>query len=92
MGKVKVVSKNNQVSVKVKSTKDEQLNQNMAELLSNTAVEGFLPFHIVSDNNGFTAEYGIAGYETAKEFFKNRVIDQHTFSVFMRSSVRHFCI
>ena len=40
MGKVKVVSKNNQVSVKVKSTKDEQLNQNMAELLSNTAVEG----------------------------------------------------
>ena len=26
MGKVKVVSKNNQVSVKVKSTKDEQLN------------------------------------------------------------------
>lgn len=43
MGKVKVVSKNNQVSVKVKSTKDEQLNQNMAELLSNTAVEGFLP-------------------------------------------------
>ena len=54
MGKVKVVSKNNQVSVKVKSTKDEQLNQNMAELLSNTAVEGFLPFHIVSDNNGFT--------------------------------------
>ena len=29
MGKVKVVSKNNQVSVKVKSTKDEQLNQNM---------------------------------------------------------------
>ena len=87
MGKVKVVSKNNQVSVKVKSTKDEQLNQNMAELLSNTAVEGFLPFHIVSDNNGFTAEYGIAGYETAKEFFKNRVIDQHTFSVFMRSSV-----
>ena len=34
MGKVKVVSKNNQVSVKVKSTKDEQLNQNMAELLS----------------------------------------------------------
>ena len=32
MGKVKVVSKNNQVSVKVKSTKDEQLNQNMAEL------------------------------------------------------------
>ena len=87
MGKVKVVSKNNQVSVKVKSTKDEQLNQNMAELLSNTAVEGFLPFHIVSDNNGFTAEYGTAGYETAKEFFKNRVIDQHTFSVFMKSSV-----
>ncbi|MFQ7394591.1 MAG: hypothetical protein ACLRMX_05285 [Lachnospira eligens] len=43
-GKVKVVSKNNQVSVKVKSTKDEQLNQNMAELLSNTAVEGFLLF------------------------------------------------
>ena len=87
MGKVKVVSKNNQVSVKVKSTKDEQLNQNMAELLSNTAVEGFLPFHIVSDNNGFAAEYGTAGYETAKEFFKNRVIDQHTFSVFMKSSV-----
>ena len=87
MGKVKVVSKNNQVSVKVKSTKDEQLNQNMAELLSNTAVEGVLPFHIVSDNNGFTAEYGTAGYETAKEFFKNRVIDQHTFSVFMKSSV-----
>lgn len=40
MGKVKVVSKNNQVSVKVKSTKDEQLNQNMAELLSNTAEIG----------------------------------------------------
>ena len=51
MGKVKVVSKNNQVSVKVKSTKDEQLNQNMAELLSNTAVEGFLPFHIVSEQS-----------------------------------------
>ena len=41
----------------------------------------------MSDNNGFTAEYGTAGYETAKEFFKNRVIDQHTFSVFMKSSV-----
>lgn len=87
MGKVKIISKNNQISVKVKSTKGEQLNQDMAELLSKTAVEGFLPFYIVSDNNGFTAEYGIAGYETAKEFFKNRVIDQHTFSVFMKSSV-----
>ena len=49
MGKVKVVSKNNQVSVKVKSTKGEQLNQNMAELLSKTEVEGFLPFYITSD-------------------------------------------
>lgn len=87
MGKVKVISKNNQVSVKVKSIKGEQLNQDMAELLSKTAVEGFLPFCIVTDNNGFTAEYRIAGYETAKEFFKNRVIDQHTFSVFMKSSV-----
>lgn len=87
MGKVKVISKNNRISVKVKSIKGEQLNQDMAELLSKTAVEGFLPFSIVTDNNGFTAEYGIAGYETAKEFFKNRVIDQHTFSVFMKSSV-----
>lgn len=88
MGKVKVVSKNNQVSVKVKSTKGEQLNQNMAELLSRTEVEGFLPFYITSEGSGFYAEYGIAGYETAKEFFKNRVIDQHTFSVFMKSSVK----
>ena len=88
MGKVKVVSKNNQVSVKVKSTKGEQLNQNMAELLSNTEVEGFLPFYITSDGSSFSAEYGIAGYETAKDFFKNRVIDQHTFSVFMKSSVK----
>lgn len=88
MGKVKVVSKNNQISVKVKSTKGEQLNQNMAELLSKTEVEGFLPFYITSDGSSFSAEYGIAGYETAKEFFKNRVIDQHTFSVFMKSSVK----
>lgn len=88
MGKVKVVSKNNQVSVKVKSTKGEQLNQNMAELLSKTEVEGFLPFYITSDGSSFSAEYGIAGYETAKDFFKNRVIDQHTFSVFMKSSVK----
>ena len=88
MGKVKVVSKNNQVSVKVKSTKGEQLNQNMAELLSKTEVEGFLPFYITSDGSSFSAEYGMAGYETAKEFFKNRVIDQHTFSVFMKSSVK----
>ena len=88
MGKVKVVSKNNQVSVKVKSTKGEQLNQNMAELLSKTEVEGFLPFYITSDGSSFSAEYGIAGYETAREFFKNRVIDQHTFSVFMKSSVK----
>ena len=88
MGKVKVVSKNNQVSVKVKSTKGEQLNQNMAELLSKTEVEGFLPFYITSDGSSFSAEYGIAEYETAKDFFKNRVIDQHTFSVFMKSSVK----
>lgn len=88
MGKVKVVSKNNQVSVKVKSTKGEQLNQNMAELLSKTEVEGFLPFYITSDGSSFSAEYGIAGYETVKDFFKNRVIDQHTFSVFMKSSVK----
>ncbi len=88
MGKVKVVSKNNQVSVKVKSTKGEQLNQSMAELLSKTEVEGFLPFYITSDGSSFSAEYGIAGYETAKGFFKNRVIDQHTFSVFMKSSVK----
>lgn len=88
MGKVKVVSKNNQVSVKVKSTKGEQLNHSMAELLSKTEVEGFLPFYITSDGSSFSAEYGIAGYETAKEFFKNRVIDQHTFSVFMKSSVK----
>ena len=88
MGKVKVVSKNNRVSVKVKSTKGEQLNQNMAELLSKTEVEGFLPFYITSDGSSFSAEYGIAGYETAKDFFKNRVIDQHTFSVFMKSSVK----
>lgn len=88
MGKVKVVSKNNQVSVKVKSTKGEQLNHSMAELLSKTEVEGFLPFYITSDGSSFSAEYGIAGYETAKDFFKNRVIDQHTFSVFMKSSVK----
>ena len=60
----------------------------MAELLSKTEVEGFLPFYITSDGSSFSAEYGIAGYETAKEFFKNRVIDQHTFSVFMKSSVK----
>lgn len=88
MGKVRVVSKNNQVSVKVKSTKGEQLNHSMAELLSKTEVEGFLPFYITSDGSSFSAEYGIAGYETAKGFFKNRVIDQHTFSVFMKSSVK----
>ena len=88
MGKVRVVSKNNQVSVKVKSTKGEQLNHSMAELLSKTEVEGFLPFYLTSDGSSFSAEYGIAGYETAKEFFKNRVIDQHTFSVFMKSSVK----
>lgn len=88
MGKVRVVSKNNQVSVKVKSTKGEQLNHSMAELLSKTEVEGFLPFYITSDGSSFSAEYGIAGYETAKDFFKNRVIDQHTFSVFMKSSVK----
>ena len=41
MGKVKVVSKNNQVSVKVKSTKDEQLNQNMAETQYITQVKRF---------------------------------------------------
>ena len=88
MGKVRVVSKNNQVSVKVKSTKGEQLNHSMAELLSKTEVEGFLPFYITSDGSSFSAEYGIAGYETTKDFFKNRVIDQHTFSVFMKSSVK----
>lgn len=88
MGKVRVVSKNNQVSVKVKSTKGEQLNHSMAELLSKTEVEGFLPFYITSDGSSFSAEYGIAGYETAKDFFKNRVIDQHTFSVFMKSNVK----
>lgn len=88
MGKVRVVSKNNQVSVKVKSTKGEQLNHSMAELLSKTEVEGFLPFYITSDGSSFSAEYGIAGYETVKDFFKNRVIDQHTFSVFMKSSVK----
>ena len=60
----------------------------MAELLSKTEVEGFLPFYITSDGSSFSAEYGIAGYETAKDFFKNRVIDQHTFSVFMKSSVK----
>ena len=38
--------------------------------------------------SSFSAEYGIAGYETVKDFFKNRVIDQHTFSVFMKSSVK----
>ena len=56
MGKVKVVSKNNQVSVKVKSTKGEQLNHSMAELLSKTAVEGFLPFHIASDGNAVSQQ------------------------------------
>lgn len=44
MGKVKVVSKNNQVSVKVKSTKGEQLNQNMAELLSKQKLKDFCLF------------------------------------------------
>lgn len=74
MGKVKVVSKNNQVSVKVKSTKGEQLNQNMAELLSKTEVEGFLPFYITSDGSSFSAEYGIAGYETAKDFLRTELL------------------
>ena len=60
----------------------------MAAYLSGVAVEGFLPFYIVTDAEGFTAEYGAAGFETAKEFFKNRVIDQNTFYNFMDSSVK----
>lgn len=54
----------------------------MAELLSNTAVEGFLPFHIVSDNNGFAAEYGTAGYETAKEFLKQGYRPAYFFCIY----------
>lgn len=88
MGKVKVTSKNNQVTVQIRSSVGEQLNQNMAAYLSGVAVEGFLPFYIVTDAEGFTAEYGAAGFETAKEFFKNRVIDQNTFYNFMDSSVK----
>lgn len=88
MGKVKVTSKNNQVTVQIRSSNGEQLNQNMAAYLSGIAVEGFQPFYIVTDTEGFTAEYGAAGFETAKEFFKNRVIDQNTFYNFMDSSVR----
>lgn len=44
MGKVKVTSKNNQVTVQIRSSVGEQLNQNMAAYLSGVAVEGFLPF------------------------------------------------
>lgn len=44
MGKVRVVSKNNQVSVKVKSTKGEQLNHSMAELLSKQKLKDFCLF------------------------------------------------
>ena len=88
MGKVKVTSRNNQVTVQIRSSSGEQLNQNMAAYLSGVAVEGFLPFYIVTDAEGFTAEYGAAGFETAKDFFKNRVIDQNTFYNFMDSSVK----
>lgn len=88
MGKVKVTSKNNQVKVQIRSSNGEQLNQNMAAYLSSVNVEGFLPFYIVTNSEGFTAEYGAAGFETAKDFFKNRVIDQNTFYNFIDSSVK----
>ncbi len=88
MGKVKVTSRNNQVKVQIRSSNGEQLNQNMAAYLSSVNVEGFLPFYIVTNSEGFTAEYGAAGFETAKDFFKNRVIDQNTFYNFIDSSVK----
>lgn len=88
MGKVKVTSKNNQVTVQIRNSNGEQLNQDMAAYISSKYVEGFLPFYIVTDDEGFTAEYDAAGFETAKEFFKNRVIDQNTFYNFMDSSVK----
>ena len=74
MGKVKVVSKNNQVSVKVKSTKGEQLNQNMAELLSKTEVEGFLPFYITSDGSSFSAEYGMQDMKQLRNFLRTELL------------------
>ena len=88
MGKVKVISKNNQVSVQIENIRGEQLDSNMVSSLSNTTVEGFLPFFIASNNSGFTVEYGAAGVMTAKDYFKNRVIEQNTFATFMESSVK----
>ncbi|WP_158556607.1 MULTISPECIES: hypothetical protein [Clostridia] len=44
MGKVKVTSKNNQVTVQIRSSVGEQLNQNMAAYLSGVAVEAFCLF------------------------------------------------
>lgn len=88
MGKVKVNSRNNQVYVQIRSTAGEQINVNAATELSRIMVDGFLPFSITTDNGGFTTEYRASGLVTAKEFFKNTVIDQYTFWAFMDSSVR----
>ncbi|MGN0321308.1 MAG: DUF6382 domain-containing protein, partial [Lachnospira sp.] len=88
MGKVKVISKNNQVSVQIENIRGEQLDSDMVASLSNTTVEGFLPFSIASNNSGFTVEYGATGVMTAKDYFKNRVIEQNTFATFMESSVK----
>lgn len=88
MGKVKVNSKNNQVYVQIRSTAGEQINVNAASELSRTMVEGFLPFSITTDNDGFTTEYRASGVVTVKEFFRNTVIDQYTFWAFMDSSIR----
>lgn len=88
MGKVKVNSRNNQVYVQIRSTAGEQINVNAATELSRIMVDGFLPFSITTDNGGITTEYRASGLVTAKEFFKNTVIDQYTFWAFMDSSVR----
>ena len=68
MGKVKVTSKNNQAKVQIRSSNGEQTKLNMAAYLSSVNVEGFLPFYIVTNSEGFAVRYGAAGFETAKDF------------------------
>lgn len=87
MAKIKSSSNNMQVRVFVKSTKGEMLNANISPDLLAGKVPGFAPVLINNTGAEFTADYTVGGAISAKDYFKNNIIDRQRFYIFLKSSI-----
>ena len=97
MNKFKIVTRNHNKYLCVKSQKGQQLNMNEVEVITNRKVVGLLHTQVQHKGSGFKLDYNITGYITLSEYLRSTLnkplfamLLGNIFTIFQNMQTSHF--